>query len=93
MATKKKNNTKKATRDHSWNPPSQGTKKRNEMPSHCFLNPKEKKYPYKKKVNGEWVISRSGLRACITRAAQHGHKSIETKARRLYQRHFGSSKK
>lgn len=83
----------KTTKDKKWNPPKQGTRKRNAMPSHVFLMPKEKKYPYKKKVNGQWKISRSGLLACIRRAAQHGHKAVEAKARRLYQKHFGSSKK
>jgi hypothetical protein len=89
MATKKKT----ATKDRTWNPPSQGTKKREAMPSHCFLSPKDKKYPYKKKVNGKWVVSRSGLLAAMRRAAQHGHTAIYNKAKRLYQKYFGKSKK
>lgn len=28
----------------AWNPPAQGTKKREAMPSSCFLDQKNKKY-------------------------------------------------
>lgn len=48
--------------DDKWNPPKIGSKKREEMPSHAFLLPSEKKFPYKKKVNGKWVVSCEGLR-------------------------------
>ena len=76
----------------AWNPPAQGTKKREAMPASAFLNSKEKKYPYKVKREGKWVVSKSGLRAAISRAAQQGDTSIENRARRMYQRLFGSSK-
>lgn len=70
-----------------WNPPKQGSSKREEMPSHAFLLPKERKFPFKKKVNGKWVISCEGLRQAIVRAQQHGYASVLKKARQLYQKH------
>lgn len=71
----------------AWNPPAQGSKEREEMPSHAFLLPSERKFPYKKKVNGQWQISCEGLKQAITRAQQHGYKSVEARARQLYNRH------
>jgi len=43
-----------------WNPPKT-KKKREKMPAHVFLMPKERKFPYKKKVNGKWKISCKGV--------------------------------
>jgi hypothetical protein len=43
-----------------WNPPDQGSSKREDMPSSCFLVPGEKKYPYKTKQGGAWKPSRKG---------------------------------
>jgi len=45
-----------------WNPPKIGSEKRQQMPPSAFLLPKERKFPYKKKVNGQWKISCEGLR-------------------------------
>jgi hypothetical protein len=73
----------------AWNPPSQGTNKREAMPSSCFLVPGEKKYPWKVKRNGQWVPSKQGLMAALHRAAQQGDASVEAKARRLLKTHFG----
>lgn len=63
------------------------------MPASCFLNQKEKKYPYKVKKNGKWVPSKQGLMAAKRRAAQQGDMSIESKADRLLNRYFPSKKK
>lgn len=72
-----------------WNPPAQGTNKREAMPSSCFLVPREKKYPWKVKKNGQWVPSRQGLMAAMKRAAQQGDSAVEAKAKRLLKTHFG----
>jgi len=45
-----------------WNPPPVGSKKREEMPSHAFLLPSKRKFPFKVKRNGRWVVSCEGLR-------------------------------
>lgn len=73
----------------SWNPPAQGTKKRNAMPSTAFLEPKSKKYPYKVKKKGKYVPSKQGLQAAKRRAAQQGRKDLVAKADRLLNRYFG----
>lgn len=80
----------KTTKSKEWNPPKQNSSKREKMPAHCFLMPSEKKYPYKKKINGKWVISQSGLRAAISCANRAGHKAIAAKASKLYQKYFGN---
>ena len=73
----------------AWNPPGQGTKKREAMPASCFLLPGQKKYPFKVKRAGKWVPSRSGLMAALKRAAQQKNTAVEAKARALLKRHFG----
>lgn len=65
-----------------WNPPAQGTKAREKMPDSAFLMPSEKKYPFKVKRDGEWVVSERGLMAALKRAAQHGETAVENKARK-----------
>lgn len=49
--------TEKITRSKKWNPSPAGSKAREVKPSHIFLLPGKKKFPYKKKVNGQWKIS------------------------------------
>lgn len=73
-----------------WNPPSQGSKKRESMPASCFLKPSEKKYPYKTKRDGEWKPSRAGLIAAKQRAAQQGDTAVVAKADRLLHKYFPS---
>ena len=71
-------------RDRTWkNIPPVGSKKREEMPSHVFLDPANKRYPYKKYVNGEWKVSCAGLLAAYRRANMQGHTSIANKAKNL----------
>lgn len=72
--------------DKSWNPPPIGSRKRDEMPSHAFLVPSQKKYPYKKLVNGEWKISCAGLLAAYRRAIMNGDTSVSEKAKRIAKR-------
>lgn len=58
---------------------------REETPKHFFLLPNEKKFPYKNPITGK--IDCRLLRAAITRAAQHNYPKVESKARKLYQKH------
>ena len=74
-----------------WNPPSQGSKKREAMPSSAFLLPGEHKYPWKVKKGGQWVPSRSGLMAAYSRARQQGASAVAAKAARLLKSHFNYS--
>ena len=83
MSSKKK----KVTRSKKWDPPPAGSKKREEKPSHVFLLPSKRKFPYKKKVGGKWKISCTGLLAALRRAAQHNYPDVEKKARSLYNKH------
>lgn len=62
-------------------------KEREEVSAHVFLLPSERKFPYKRYKNGEWVISCADLRDAIRLAAIHGYKSVEAKARKLYEEH------
>ena len=78
---------KKVTKSKKWDPPAQGTKKREEKPSHVFLMPKEKKFPYKKKVNGQWKISCQGLQSAMKLARTHKYEQVYKKARSLHNKH------
>jgi len=56
-----------------WNPPGVGTKEREQMPKHAFLDKKGRRYPYKyQNADGEWVVSEKGLIAARRLAAMHG---------------------
>ena len=77
----------------SWYPPAQGTKKRDAMPASCFLDSKNKKYPYKVKKNGKWVASKQGLQAAKSRAAQQHRQDLVKKADNIMSRNFGKNKK
>lgn len=74
-----------------WTGPSD--KQRKSMPASCFLDSKNKKYPYKVKRNGEWIPSKSGLQAAKSRAAMLHHPELVKKADNLLARHFGIKKK
>lgn len=67
--------------DKAWNPPTQS--QREDIPSHVFLVPSEKKYPYKKYVDGEWKVSCAGLLAAYRRAIMNNDASVEQKAKSL----------
>lgn len=65
-------------------------KRREELPGSYFLMPKERKFPYK---TSDGKISRRLLIAAIHRAAQYGYKDVESKAREILNREFGSESK
>lgn len=76
-----------------WNPPAQGTKARDKMPASAFLDSKNKKYPYKTKgSDGKYHVSKSGLKAAKSRAAQQHKPGLVAKADRIYSRNFGGKK-
>jgi len=78
----------KAMQDRTWkNVPPVNSPKREDWPSHVFLKPGERKYPYKKYVNGQWKVSCAGLLAAMRRAIMNGEQSIAAKARALAQRY------
>jgi len=70
-------------RDKTWSPPPAGSKEREKMPAHVFLDPENKRYPYKKYVDGKWKISCAGLLAAYRRAIMNGEQSIANKARKI----------
>jgi len=59
---------------------------RKELPPSYFLLPEKRLFPYR---NKDGSINCYMLRAAIVRAAQHGYREVEQKARRLYRRHCG----
>jgi hypothetical protein len=77
----------------AWNPPEQGTKKRDAMPASAFLDSKNKKYPYKVNKNGKWVPSKAGLNAAKSRAAQQHRQDLVKKADNIMARNFPATKK
>lgn len=69
--------------DRVWEPPAVGSKDREEMPAHAFLDPENKRYPFKKFVDGEWKVSCAGLLAAYRRAIMNQESSIASKAKAL----------
>ncbi|RUM32664.1 MAG: hypothetical protein DSY42_00460 [Aquifex sp.] len=57
---------------------------RQKLPASYFLLPEKRLFPFR---NKDGTINCNMLRAAIVRAAQHGYKEVERKARRLYQRY------
>lgn len=78
----------KVNKRSPWKAPKTKSERRKRPASH-FLMPKERKFPYRTRTG---AISCAGLRAAITRAAQHGYKNVEAKARRLYNRYCKKDK-
>jgi hypothetical protein len=72
-----------------WNPSAEGSKERGKMPSSAFLEPGEKKYPYKVNRGGKWVPSQAGLEAAYKRARQQGATATAEKAARKLKSIFG----
>jgi len=66
----------------AWNPPRVGSKERQKMPRHAFLVPSQRKYPYKVKRGGRWVVSERGLMAAYRRAIMQGNTSVRNSAAR-----------
>jgi len=74
----------KAMKDKTWNNiPPVGSSKREDMPAHVFLDPKNRRYPYKKKVDGVWKPSCAGLLAAYRRAMMNKDAEIASKAKSL----------
>lgn len=65
-----------------------GSAKREDLPSHIFLQPGERKYPVKEKKGDEWVYSRALLISAEREANAHGHKDIARKADAIREREF-----
>ena len=64
-----------------WDPPAQGTKERNDMPPHAFLDQEGKRYPYKyENSEGAWVVSYKGLMSARSAAARQGDSAMFEKA-------------
>ncbi len=59
-------------------------KKRAKVPAHVYLLPSERKFPYKRWRNGEWVVSCADLRDAIRLAAAHGYRKVLRKAQEIY---------
>jgi len=57
---------------------------RKKLPKDYFLLPEERKFPYR---NKDGSVNCRMLRAAIQRAAQHGYRAVEQKARRLYKKY------
>ncbi|AKI96578.1 hypothetical protein [Kosmotoga pacifica] len=74
----------KAMQDKVWkNVPPPDSTKREDMPAHVFLDPQNRRYPFKKKVNGQWKVSCAGLLAAYRRANTQKDASIAAKAKSL----------
>ena len=69
--------------DRVWDAPSTGSPKREEWPSHVFLDPEGRRYPYKKYVDGQWKISCTGLLAAYRRAITQQDSAIANKAKEI----------
>lgn len=59
---------------------------RQKLPEDYFLDPKNRRYPYK---NKDGSINCYMLRAAIRLAGMHGDDSIKAKAEELFQKHCG----
>ena len=56
----------------NWNPPPVDSEDREKMPSEAFLDPANRKYPYRyKNAKGEWIISEKALLSARRLAAVH----------------------
>jgi len=68
-------------KDRVWNNvPPVGSQAREEMPAHAFLDPENKRYPFKRHVDGQWKISCAGLLAAYRRAIANKEPDIASKA-------------
>lgn len=67
----------------AWKPPSVGSRARERMPRHAFLVPSQRKYPYKIRRGGRYVVSDAGLLAAYRRAILQKNQNVKNKARRL----------
>ena len=66
-----------------WDPPAPGTEERKEMPASAFFSPSTRTFPYKIKIDGEWVISENGLRSAISVANFRGNTVISARASKI----------
>jgi 8-oxo-dGTP pyrophosphatase MutT (NUDIX family) len=66
-----------------------GSPKREDMPEHVFLEPKERKYPYKEKnKEGEWRPTRNLLLAAARRARLENNEALAKRADNIRAREF-----
>lgn len=66
-----------------WDPPAPGTEERKEMPRSAFLSPSTRTFPYKVKIDDQWVISEPGLRSAISVANFRGNPMISSRASKI----------
>ena len=62
---------------------------REKLPEDYFLDPKNRRYPYK---NKDGSINCYMLRSAIRLAGMHGEDSIKSKAEELHNKHCGGDK-
>lgn len=66
-----------------------GSEKREDMPSHVFLKPAERKYPVKEKRDGDWQYTNNLLLAAARRARLNGEEALATRADKIREEEFG----
>lgn len=66
-----------------WSPPVPGSEERNDLPASAFLSPSTRTFPYKVKIDDQWVVSEKGLRSAISVANFRGNSIISAKASKL----------
>jgi 8-oxo-dGTP pyrophosphatase MutT (NUDIX family) len=64
---------------------------REEIPESVFLKPTTRKYPVKKKIDGEWKYSRDLLLAAARRARLNGNATLAERADAIRKREFGGA--
>ena len=69
-----------------WNPPKEGSKGRAAMPKDAFFDQKNKEYPYKEKINGQWTPTKAGVHAAIVRSSINHDANIKQKAQAMYKK-------
>jgi len=62
-----------------------------DAPDSVYLDPENKKYPVKRKVDGEWKYSKKDLQDAIRLANMHGESEIAKKAEGIMKREFGGA--
>jgi hypothetical protein len=66
-----------------WTKIGSGHRKREEIPDHVFLKA-GKKYPYKQKKGGQWVVSCKDLRDAISQSNAQKDTAVSKKAQSIY---------
>lgn len=50
-------------KSRTWSPPAQGTRARRKMSRSAFLDPANRRYPFKEEIGGRMRVSERGLMA------------------------------